>query len=424
MHRLVLLMICVVMLAEFFVVTFGLPAFLKLLPELISIAVTIFVIAAGVGERFRYVAGSYWLAFGFMAIIIASGVISNQVGPGPIIAGMRYYLRAIPFFFLPAVFDFSDRQIGQQLKLLLFLGLVQIPISVYQRWVIRQEGRFTGDEVFGTMQISSILSIFLICAVLVIVGFRLRDRIGKWAAFLLAFLLLVPTTINETKGTVVLLPLGLFVALTVGVRPGQRFRVAVWAAALLVSFGVIFVPVYDYLNKDRPYAVSITEFFTDTENIERYVEKDSAGVGTTEEAGRLDAILVPYEYISRDPIRMLFGLGIGNASHSQLASGFIGEYYQLFKLVALSSASKFLLEIGLLGTGTVFLLYWLVFRDSLALSRSDSELRGALAIGWSAIVVIFALGTFYKNIHTFESLSYLFWYFAGIIASTRMRRLN
>jgi hypothetical protein len=417
-------MICVVMLAEFFVVTFGLPAFLKLLPELISIAVTIFVIAAGVGERFRYVAGSYWLAFGFMAIIIASGVISNQVGPGPIIAGMRYYLRAIPFFFLPAVFDFSDRQIGQQLKLLLFLGLVQIPISVYQRWVIRQEGRFTGDEVFGTMQISSILSIFLICAVLVIVGFRLRDRIGKWAAFLLAFLLLVPTTINETKGTVVLLPLGLFVALTVGVRPGQRFRVAVWAAALLVSFGVIFVPVYDYLNKDRPYAVSITEFFTDTENIERYVEKDSAGVGTTEEAGRLDAILVPYEYISRDPIRMLFGLGIGNASHSQLASGFIGEYYQLFKLVALSSASKFLLEIGLLGTGTVFLLYWLVFRDSLALSRSDSELRGALAIGWSAIVVIFALGTFYKNIHTFESLSYLFWYFAGIIASTRMRRLN
>ena len=151
------------------------------------------------------------------------------------------------------------------------------------------------------------------------------------------------------------------------------------------------------------------------------MQKKGVGAGTTKEGGRADAVKVPLEYLSREPIRLMFGLGLGNASHSQLAQGFTGEYYQLFKNVAITSAGVFLLEIGLLGTGTAFLFYWLIFRDALVVARHDQGLRGPLAIGWTGVVVVFALATFYKGIHGFESLSYLFWYFSGLVAARRIQ---
>ena len=40
------------------------------------------------------------------------------------------------------------------------------------RWIIVSEASWSGDDVFGTMQISSILSIFLISSVLILIGLR------------------------------------------------------------------------------------------------------------------------------------------------------------------------------------------------------------------------------------------------------------
>lgn len=75
------------------------------------------------------------------------------------------------------------------------------------------------------------------------------------------------------------------------------------------------------------------------------------------------------------------------------------------------SFSVFILEIGLLGTATVFLLYWLVFRDSLVVARHDQALQGSLAIGWAGVVVVFAVAMFYKYIHNFVSLLFVLVFF-------------
>ena len=420
-HRLVLVMICAVMLAEHLIATLGLPRIVKFLPEMLTLITILIVVAVGVRDQFRFVAPKYWFAFGFVAFVMVSGILINQVGTGPIVAGLRTYFRAIPFFFLPAVFYFTDEQIKQQLKLLLVLALLQVPIAAYQRWIVMSEGRFTGDEVFGTLQISSILSIFLISSVMILVGMRLRSRLGTKAFLLLCFFLLVPTMINETKSTVLLLPVALFTAILVGVRPGQKLRVVSIALALLVGFGAIFVPVYDYLMP--AWHSSITDFYTDKETVDRYLEREGAGIGATdsESVGRADAIRISIEYMAREPTRLAFGLGLGNVSDSSLGESFSGQYSHLFRYIAIVSFGVFLLEIGLLGVAGVFLLYWFVFRDSLAVARHDQGLRGPLAIGWSGVVTIITLTTFYKNIHVFESISYLFWYFSGLVAARRIQ---
>ena len=44
-----------------------------------------------------------------------------------------------------------------------------------------------------------------------------------------------------------------------------------------------------------------------------------------------------------------------------------------------------------------------------------------MAVGWIGVVVVITLATFYSAIHLFASLSYMFWYFSGIIAARRMQ---
>jgi hypothetical protein len=420
MHYVVLVAMVIVMFATSLANNGYAPGSVKYLPEAVTAVVMLCVLLAGVRQRFRLVGARYWLVFAAMAVALVGGIAVNSLGTGPIIAALRFYLRAIPFFFIPAVFQFDERQLKQQMKLLLALSLVQVPLAIYQRWVYIKLGWATGDFVFGTLQDSGVLSIFLISVAIVLTSLMLRGRLNKLLFALLFFVILVPTMINETKITVVLLPLGLFVTLLVGAPPGRRLVLTIWAVAILGGFGAIFVPVYDYLNKDREYAKSLTEFFSDEKEVSKYVATGESE-GSNKPAGRVDAVVVPFRYISRDPSRLVFGLGMGNASRSSLGVGFSGKYFLLFKSFTTTSAGIFLLEIGTLGLGLALLLQWLIFRDALALARSGTGLESAIAAGWAAVVVMVTVGMFYAPLQMFESVSYLFWYYSGLIAATRLR---
>jgi hypothetical protein len=398
------------------------PQVFKYVPEILSAVIAVYVVFAGSRQRFRFVGAQYWIAFGVISIVMICGVLANAVGPGPVFGGVRYYLRAIPLFFLPAVFDYQDWQLRGQLKLLLGIALLQLPTSIYQRLVIMHHHRWSGDPVIGTLKISSVTSVYLIAAICVMAGLALRNRMSKPTFVILFILLIIPTTINETKATLFLLPIGLIATLLVASAPGNRLRVGLAAITLIIMFIVIYIPIYNYFGQvDNPYPTTIQNFFGNKQRVERYVDQ-GADVGTRKEAGRLDSLWVPLQQFSSDPVHLMFGVGIGNASHSTLGHGFVGQYYALLgRYVDVSSASTFICELGLMGLGMVFWLYWLIFRDALAVAVGARGLMESIALGWVGITAVITIATFYKSIHAFESLSYLFWYFSGLVAATRMR---
>jgi hypothetical protein len=163
------------------------------------------------------------------------------------------------------------------------------------------------------------------------------------------------------------------------------------------------------------------DFFTNEKQMVDYMQakKGVASVGTSKEVRRGDAIEIPFQYISRDPVRFAFGLGLGNVSPSTLGQNFVGEYNGLFRSFLLTSFTIFLLEVGVLGTALIFLLYWMLGADALALAKSKQGLIGAVSVGWFGIVVVMFVSLFYTLIHTYSSLSFLFWYFSGVIAAHR-----
>jgi hypothetical protein len=419
MHALVIVTLFSIAVVDYLAASAAAPAILKFVPELLSVVVALYVVFEGVRKRFQYVSAKYWIVFGCMTLIILCGILTNGVGTGPTVAGIRAYVRAIPMFLLPAVCAFSDKQKMQQLKLLVGIGLLQVPFAAYQRYIVWSEGRFSGDSVSGTLLHSGALSVTLICIVLVLAGFSLRKQVGRVTFLVLFFTLLLPTMINETKATVVLLPLGLLTTLVIGSPPGKRVRVVVWAMLLLAAFAAVLIPVYDFTQEHNPYHNSLVGFFTNEKQLGGYMEAKNAGIGATHQVGRSDAVLIPAQYLAHDPVRLAFGLGLGNASHSSLGQNFIGQYYGLFQSFVITSFTVFMLEIGVLGTALVFLLYWLVFSDALYVARRDDSMVGSVAIGWTGVVVVMSIATFYMTTHAFNSLAFLYWYFSGMVAARR-----
>ena len=161
------------------------------------------VVAVGARLRFRDVPPAYWVMFGCVVVVMTAGAVASGSSAGETFTGLRLYFRAIPFFFVPLVFRFSESQVRSQLMTLLAIALAQIPISVEQRLkttAASQGINISGDYTYGTFMISAFLSIFLICAICIVTAYFMKGRLRKWQFVVLVLLLFGPATINETKG--------------------------------------------------------------------------------------------------------------------------------------------------------------------------------------------------------------------------------
>jgi len=434
MQRLTIFMIVVVTLFDFLGSgdRFGnggfLPSSISYFAELVSAAAMAYVIFAGTRNRFQFVRPAYWLSFGSLLLVIIFALIANHVDSGPIIAGMRSYLRAMPWFFIPAVYAFSEEEVRGQFKVLLAICFIEVPVAVLQR--IQTADRswgfvaVTGDWTTGTLGDAGTLSIFLVCAICIITALFERKKLSLFRFILLFFVVLVPTMINETKAMVAFLPLGLLLTFLYASPPEIRYRKVFGGVALLLVFGAVFVPVYDALNADRQYGQSLGDFFFKEGNVDAYVSTGGAEVGTTKDIGRGDSIAVPIKELSKDPVSLLFGLGIGNASDSSLGPGFNGFYADKWRVFLQTQFSRFILELGALGVTLILFIYLLIFQDCKAVARADKGTFGAMAAGMTGVIGLITLTMFYSKIEVFPSLSYLFWYFAGLIAAHRMRMVS
>lgn len=430
MQRLTLFMIIVVTTFDFLSNgdRFGnggfLPSQFSYFSELTGALAMAYVIIVGTRDRFRFVRPAYWIAFGTILMIVVIGCVVNGTGSGPIIAGTRTYLRAIPWFFVPAIFSYSDDQLRQQLKLLMLICLIQVPLAIRQRMQTADPSwgfvAITGDWTIGTMGDSGILSVFLVCSVCIVAAMYERKQLSLVQFMVLFFALLTPTMINETKAMVVFLPVGLMAAFLTAANPAVRLKRIVSGVLLLVMFGAMFVPVYDALNADREYGQSIGDFVSSSDSIEAYVSSGSE-IGGGKEAGRGDAVVVPLRALAEDPVTLAFGYGIGNASDSSLGAGFGGKYAALFRPFLQTSFAKFVLELGVAGVGLVLLMYWMIFGDARAVARADRGVTGSIAAGWTGITLIMTASLFYNKSEVFPCITYMFWYFSGVIVAKRMR---
>jgi hypothetical protein len=343
------------------------------------------------------------------------GIVLNTVSAGPIIVGMRVYLKHLPFFLLAAVYELSEEQFNKQLWFLLPLLILQCPLAVYQRlfqyrWVL------TGDVITGTLVYSGTLSITMLCSIAVVFALYLKKKIGLKFFLITVCFLFLPCTLNETKSTVLLLPVALvFPAFFYqGGGISIKFKSFFTMALIGVLFMSAFIPIYDHLMK--PLAgYGILDYLQFECEGRGYLYQGATGE-QDEQVGRIDSIVLAYTELSKDYGALLFGLGMGNVMDTDFAS-FRGKDINKIQYKSPSLALTYVFwELGLLGVIVYATFFFFLFRDALLLRKSDN-MFGSFALGWTAVIAIMGICSIYTNGLRVNTLNIMFWYFSGVVAA-------
>ena len=416
MHALVIALLIQILVVEYLIESRGLlHPYLILVPEALSaiaMLVVLLKIMGGARVAFDWRYGLFIVALLFTLIV---GYTIQNVPDGAMLAGARSYLKFLPFFLLPAVHRFTPKQLQAQLTLVLVLALMQMPLAFYQRFVEFAASMHTGDPVKGTLTTSSAMSMFLVAVMGGCVTFYLRGRLSLRALIVLCAALFLPTTINETKATLLLLPFALLVPAML--MPGKTRQLRKVAPVLGVGFVAVtaFVLVYNYLIQYREYAGPISEYFT-TDTALYYLYTGAANTDQNY-IGRFDSIEIALEHTGQDPLRLAFGYGAGNVSESFLPQ-FAGQYWSYFTRfdVGATQITAFLWEIGVVGVVIYLYLLALVARDAITLARSN-DTAAPLGQIWAVAVIVTTFALVYKSVFSMNDFGYLFWYFSGVVAS-------
>jgi hypothetical protein len=229
-------------------------------------------------------------------------------------------------------------------------------------------------------------------------------------------ILLLPTTLNETKATLLMLPMALIVPALVmpkGSRAAQRMLPIVMVGGVAM---VAFVAVYDYLIQYSSAGEPIGEFVGET-SFWRYLYSGAAEQDANY-IGRFDSLEFALQGIGRDPLTAALGLGAGNVSPSFLPQ-FDGEYADYYDRygVGMTQITSLLWQVGFVGLAVYLLLYQFVLSDARALARGGGEFA-LLGQIWVGVTVIMIFALIYKSVFSMNEIGYPFWFYSGVVAAS------
>lgn len=417
MHTIVITLIFSIFTLDFFALQLRvIPRVATWLPELLSMLVMAVVLAQMGRKREQLLPGKYKLFLLFFLLNIVVGIAINLVSPGALISGIRVYLKCLPFFILPFVFQFSDRQIRSQVRLVLFFMVLQVPVALFQR-LIQHPNSLTGDIVMGTIGSSSVLTVILAASVALLMSFFLTNRVKKIYFLMLIPAFLIPMTLNETKSSIVFIPIAIFGPLLLAnAKPRMIIPVLMMGSAALVAF----IVVYDAFMRPR-WGYGLLDFFAMEGRAENYLYKGVEAGSNIKVIGKMDSYFLALQVLSTNFISLLFGLGIGNVT-SSFIPGLEGAFYEVYRNYGVGATALSLLmwETGIVGAALYFLFMYMIFRDAMILRKQKSFL-GSFSAGWAVVIVIMGIVIAYTNFIPENVIAYFFWYFSGVVAAKRFQ---
>jgi hypothetical protein len=399
-----------------------LPEVFIYLPEAFYALIAIIAIVRIIARKTLNIPIRYIITFmGFLYVVIA-GIIINDVSTITTIAGIRAYFKYVPMFLLPLAYDYSKDDIKKQFIVLLSLGLIQLPVTIWQSFFLNKHV----DFVTGTLSISNSLSIVMVGLILMLLALYLRQLISLKIFLIFSIILFLPATLNETKVTPILLLSG-FSALLFAIWKYLTSKQIVTFMASGIFLLSIFILAYNtqfkgsYFNNmssDRlisnynykGYKADPNEVF----DIDDYFVGEHNSLLTLDnQTGRMDSILIPLDVLyNNDIIRLLFGFGISNVT----SSGGDAAYIHLNSLsTTQTTIAQLIWETGLLGTFLFVMLMVFVARDAFVLSRYDNAPWTAFSCGWFAITITLLITLGYNNLFSYDELMCLFMYFSSVI---------
>jgi hypothetical protein len=399
------------------------PRAVSLVPEVLMIVVALVVVGRGVIlRRWEQTPRFAWTVVAILLVCMI-GVVAETMDPGPLVLGIREYFKFLPLILLPAVYRFSDKQLKFLLGAFLFFVALQVPLAFFQRFVQFSDRMHTGDPITGTLSTSSALTMMLCLAIALVMTLYVQRKISLSIALVAFCFLASPTAINETKATLLLLPIATVGPFLVARGIEGKWRMLAPVIGICMLGLVAFAAVYNTLIENRWGGRTIGDFIT-TGHFETYLYRGTELGAQPGVVGRLDSMILPVNILSENWMQLLFGLGIGNVSPSSISSlegAYAAEYGRYG--FGMTSIGNLIWEVGLIGLVAYCLLFYFMWREARNYSKSDDE-ASWIGTWWSICVVMLFLGLAYKSILNFPEIAYMLFFWSGLVGARSWQARN
>jgi len=352
------------------------------------------------------------LIFLFILLGVISAIL-NKTSMVVLVCGLRSHFKYIPIFLASMFYFDSEKLIKKSFLFWVLVGLINVPVAVIQFLVYHDFDAVGGLFSLGSSGILTIYQLFIVGYLFIIAE---NGILKRWKTIVLAMILLVPVFINQTKIVFFLLPLlFLYIYRNSIIKNSVKticvlLLVLVLFCSLMAAYTRLVPGFYfsDMLSKDWLYKYLCTDSY--------YCNEGSLN--------RLSAITFAIDNISKSPLHFLVGVGIGNASLSNIPGG-MGEYYKkYFHLkIDLVYLSRILWEYGIIGPLLYASVIFLLWKYAVEVKRASKDVYvKSISEAFRLLILFLSIGTMYDRTFLFDKFACIFWLLGGFFTKLRIRQ--
>ncbi|MBG0789913.1 MAG: hypothetical protein H0S80_05370 [Desulfovibrionaceae bacterium] len=279
-------------------------------------------------------------------------------------------------------------------SMLLFVALVQVPVAVYQYKSLASE-LYAGDRIVGTfgngvnaIGDDSFLSTFMALLLVFSLSLFLKRKLSFFKAILLTSLFVIPILLTNTKMVIFYLFIGGVFVFIDGVKDRPLLSIF-----LMATFGLLVLGVgYYHYSKSYLYNQYLMTPGTVEEYVDRTLEYNTKNL-KGEDLNRISVLLHWWKEhpIDEDWFQALFGHGVGASKIRGHQRGSVASSKRYIRYsIGLTTLSRFLWDIGVVGVLLYLMIMWSTFRIVLNLLLKCDHIpsdRSRLLVILLAIVV-------------------------------------
>ncbi len=368
-----------------------------------------------------------------LLLFVTGGLISSFLNHNSLIStllGCRNMLRMVLLFYCIIHLDLEEGFFKKIINFLFVTALIQGPVSLLQRLIWTPElqmkldsnaqgfetagGSDILDFASGTTGISGITALYVMGFMCVLMAFMSRNKIRITDIFKF-FLLFLPILIGSSRASFLFLPVMVVFMLRRKIFTDVKKGIGIALVFFIVY--IALVKTTTFLGYDMEgMLLSPQDEFTDQSHFS----------GEGQPVGRFANIIFA-THLMKSKTDYIFGFGPNSVSISALGDEHSGNMLKyLLGNGLVKDATSFvnsqlafmMFEWGFLGLG----LYFVIIARIYLMNRKfyiaiEDEYWKTISFGFSGIILLYCIASFYKQLWVVEQTSALFWVMAAIIFS-------
>ncbi len=327
----------------------ALPAIILWLPHLFLFVAMLWLLVARpklAASAAPWPVSLMYVGLAWMAMTLLS-LIANGSSPIAAVLSLRGFFLIYGSVLLHRL-QFTSEDQEKLIRSLVWAGLVMVPVSIFQRFVLVEALRLnSGDLVAGLFTVDTDLLFFQSFCIMAVASWWLGGhRLLPISPPLAIVLLFIPLAIGNSKAAPIYF---FFVAGFLFWQFRRQISARMLGALLVVTIlGVVGTLAFDRIFQ-MSYGVSysvVARYYNVRGALSYLMDRGTTGSGLQRGA----AVLFNYDLIKKEPLSLLLGLGPGSLSDSRVPGG-TGYVFAMYPLLHLNnnSLATVLGEQGLVG---------------------------------------------------------------------------